>query len=91
MPAVSNYKQKLISFPNPLYAIANQKVKRIGISFSEYVRFLMIRDIETEFQEMPILGKKTIKEITQAMLDYKKERYTRLTTAKEIQKHFAKL
>lgn len=54
-----NSKQKLITFSDDLYKVANEKANKLGLAFTEYVRFLVVGDIKKDIEEKEMISKRS--------------------------------
>jgi hypothetical protein len=90
-PQSTKVHQKLISFPEGLYELAKKRIKHYGISFSEYVRLSIIKDIEESDDYVEILDKKTSEEVEASLKDYRAGRFVTLKSNKEIEDYFNNL
>lgn len=63
---MSKKVQKHIGFSREVIEVGKKKAKRIGMSFPEYVRFLVLRDIkdELELPELRLDERETLSYIT---------------------------
>ena len=85
--------QKLITFPDPIYTRLLKRAKKIGFSFSEYMRMMSVEHLQQPepFEEIEILDKATSKRVAESMEDYKNGRFVTLSSRKEIEDHFNNL
>ncbi len=83
--------QKLITFSTQLYRTVDQKARRIGLSFPEYIRVLAVNDIKVGIEDVPMVDEDTEKQIGQSLKDYEEGRYTTVRTKKELHEHLIKL
>lgn len=51
--------QKMVSVPTTLYQLANSKAQSLGLSFGEYIKFLLISDVKESKKPMSRLEKIT--------------------------------
>lgn len=66
--------------------MASQKAKKIGVAFPEYVRHLLLNDVQTKFDDgMPLLSDADDKNIGKSFSDIKKGNYTVLKTKHDIE------
>ncbi len=87
----TKHNQKLITFPDPLLKAANKKAKKIGLSFSEYMRMLVFLDNRADFEEYEILDKETSKGVEQGMKDIKEGRFVTIEPGQDIAEFLDKL
>lgn len=74
---------KQIVFPKKLIALAETKYSSMGLNLPEYIRHLIIKDIE-DISNLPMVDEETEKAIGRSLADYKAGRYTTLKSAEEI-------
>lgn len=86
MQTQSKSIQKLITFSPELYSLVMSKSKRIGVSFAEYIRVLLVNDIKEEVEAIEMVDEKTEKAIGQSLKDFKEGRYTTIKTEKDLKK-----
>ena len=55
MTATTNRVQKLVTFSPRLYFNAEVKAKQLGIPFAEYLRHLIIKDVEEDIEDMILM------------------------------------
>jgi hypothetical protein len=91
MTNTSTIHQKLIGFPEPLYKLASKQVKKFGISFSEYLRMLVIQDVLNKNNQIEMVDEDTEKRIGESVEDFKHGRYTVIKGHEELEKYFNKL
>lgn len=85
--------QKLISFPDPIYTRLLKRAKKIGFSFSEYMRMLSVTHLQQPepFEEIEMLDEETSKRVVDSIKDFKNGHFVTLKTNKEIRDYFNKL
>ena len=85
--------QKLISFPDPIYTRLLKRAKKIGFSFSEYMRMMSVEHLQKPepFDEIEILDKETSERVAKSVDDFKKGNFVALKTTKDIRDYFEKL
>jgi predicted CopG family antitoxin len=85
--------QKLITFPDPIYKRLLKRAKKIGFSFSEYMRMMSVEHLQQPepFEEIEILDEETSKRVAESMEDFKNGRFVTLSSRKEIDDHFNNL
>jgi len=67
--------QKLITFSAKLYNTAVARANSLGIPFAEYIRHIVIDDIEENIGNLPMVDEETNKLIGQSLKDVKEGRY----------------
>lgn len=85
--------QKLISFPDPIYNKLLKRAKKIGFTFSEYMRLMSVQHLQQPelLEEIETLDEATSKRVEASMEDFKSGRFVTLDTKEEIRNHFDKL
>ena len=83
--------QKLITFPKELYSLVMNKANRIGMTFPEYVRILVVNDLKGKLDSIPMVSAKTEKNIENSFEALKQGQYTELKTIKDIKNYFKNL
>lgn len=85
--------QKLIAFPDPIYTRLLSRAKKIGFSFSEYMRMMSLAHLQQPepFAEIEILDEPTSKRVVASIADLKKGRSPILKTSQEIRDYFNEL
>lgn len=83
--------QKLITFSPHLYIMLEEKAKKLGVAFPEYIRMLAVSDIKKQVEELPMVDEETEKQIGKSLKDLKTGKYTIIKTAKELNTHLASL
>jgi hypothetical protein len=85
--------QKLISFPDPIYKQIMLQVKRTGLSFSEFIRYMALQQTSKFYlsDEVEILDDKTSQEIAKGVKDMEKGDFVVLKTKKDIENYFRNL
>lgn len=81
---------KQIVFPKKLIDLAESKYSRMGLNLPEYLRHLIIKDVE-DLSNLPMVDEQTEKAIGRSMEDLAAGRYTVLSSTEEIEEHFKKL
>lgn len=87
----TNTVAKTITLTKDLYEDAEKTANQLGVSFPEYVRYLIIDDKREYLRKIEILDEETEKELGEAMEDYKKGNYAVLTSEAEIDEYFDNL
>ncbi len=80
-------KVKQIPFPEKLIERAEKRRKEMGIGFPEYIRHLVLNDVEKE----PPLTDQEEENIAMSLRDFAEGRYTVLKSKEDIRKHFKKV
>lgn len=88
--AITN-KQKLITFSEDLYKLADEKAKKLGLAFTEYVRFLVVGDVKKNIEEREIISQEVETRVKKSLEDLKKGNYKELKSNDEIVSHFKNL
>jgi hypothetical protein len=83
--------KKNMTFPKKLVEILEKKAKKVGFSFPEYVRYVLLRSVEPEIEEVEFVDEQTEKDIGQALKEYAEGKYVTLRSHKEIHDYFSKL
>lgn len=68
--------QKLITFSTKLYNTALVRANNLGIPFAEYIRHIVIDDIEENIENLPMIDEETNERIGESLKAYKGGRYT---------------
>lgn len=79
---------KQITFSKNLIKKAETRALEVGLTFNEYVRHLVVNDIE---QAIELLTEESERAVAQSLNDLSEGKYTVLNNSKEIKKHFKKL
>jgi hypothetical protein len=77
--------QKLITFSTKLYTTAVARANSLGIPFAEYVRHVIIDDIEENIKNLPMVDEETNKRIGESLQAHKEGRYTEVDPTNEEQ------
>lgn len=77
--------QKLITFSTKLYYTAVARANSLGIPFAEYIRHIVIDDIEENIESLPMVDEETNKRIGESLKAYKEGRYTEIDSTNEEQ------
>jgi hypothetical protein len=85
MQTTSQRVQKLVTFSSKLYGNAVARANRLGIPFAEYVRHVVIKDIEEGIENLPMVNEETDKRIGESLKAYKEGRYTEVDPTNEEQ------
>lgn len=76
--------QKIITFSETLYANGLNSARAKGITFQEYIRHLLVRDLENSQLPLQTLDEATEKRVGKALQDYKQGRYSVVNNTKEL-------
>ena len=77
--------QKLITFSTKLYNTAVARANSLGIPFAEYIRHIVIDDIEENIENLPMVDEETNKRIGESLKAYEEGRYTKIDPTNEEQ------
>jgi len=79
-------KQHLITFSPQLYKGGKQKAEKLGLSFTEYIRFLLVSDIKqsVELETMPSLSEEEETHVKQSLTEHASGGYKKLKNKKDI-------
>lgn len=77
-------KVKQVPFPEEMIRHVDARRKDLGIGFPEYIRHLVLNDIERGSQ----ISKQEEQNIESSLKDFAYGKYTKLKNKKEIQNHF---
>lgn len=85
--------QKLISFPDPIYSRLLKRAKRIGFSFSEYMRMMSVEHLKSPepFEEIETLDTETSKSVEEGLEDMRQGRFTHVKSSEELKKFLSNL
>jgi len=75
MTTATNRVQKLVTFSPQLYYNAEARAKQLGVPFAEYLRHLIIKDVEEDIVDLPMVDEETDKRIGQSLKDFEEGRY----------------
>lgn len=76
--------QKLVTFSPKLYNSALARANSLGIPFAEYVRHILIQDVEENNQNVvPMVDAETEKRLGQSLKDLQKGRYIDIDPSNE--------
>jgi len=75
--------QKLVTFSPKLYSNAVARANSLGIPFAEYVRYTLIKDVEENSKNLPVVDTETEKRIGQSLKDIEEGRYTTVDPSDE--------
>lgn len=65
--------QKLVTYSPKLFELATQRAQELGLSFNEYQRYVMAKDIDE--RSIPMVDEETEKRIEESLKDYAEGRY----------------
>jgi hypothetical protein len=77
--------QKLITFSTKLYNTAVARANSLGIPFAEYIRHIVIDDIEENIENLPMVDEETNKRIGESLKAYKEGHYIEIDPTNEEQ------
>lgn len=77
--------QKVVTFSPQLYSTAHAKTKKLGVPFAEYVRHLVMKDIEEDVSALPMVDLETEARIGQSLKDLEEGRYITVDPTNEDQ------
>lgn len=86
MQTSSQRVQKMVTLSPVLYKLAEKKAKSLGIHFPEYIRHLLINDVEEDLEPIETVDAETDKRIGESLKAYKEGRYTTVHTEEELDK-----
>lgn len=75
--------KKIVTFNPVLFQRGVARAQELGVPFQEYVRHLMINDLEDN--EVPTVDAQTAERIHQSMEEYRAGKYTEVNPADEEQ------
>lgn len=85
MTTATNRVQKLVTFSPQLYYNASSKAKQLGVPFAEYLRHLIIKDVEEDITDLPMVDAETDRRIGESLKAYEEGRYTEIDPNNEDQ------
>ena len=85
MTIATNRVQKLVTFSPQLYYNAETKAKHLGVPFAEYLRHLIIKDVEEDVADLPMVDEETDRRIGESLKAYEEGRYTEVDPTNEEQ------
>lgn len=83
MQATTQRVQKLVTFSSKLYDNAIARANRLGIPFAEYVRHVVIKDVEEGKENLPMVDSETNKRIGLSLKDIEEGRFIELDPSNE--------
>jgi hypothetical protein len=81
--------RKLMTFPDSMIELVEKKALKFGLDFHEYIRYLIISDIEAE--KIEFVDMETEESIGRALKQYQKGEYKTIKNEKELKEYFKKL
>lgn len=91
MQTTSNRVQKLVTFSEKLYSNAIARANSLGLPFGEYIRHILIKDVEESAKNLPMVDPETEKRIGLSLKDLSEGRYTVIHNKAELDAHLDKL
>lgn len=76
---------KQISFPQEMVSIIESRAENFGYNFSGYVRYLLTKEMEKEFERKEILDANMLSDIKKGVEEYKRGKGVSLKNKKEIE------
>lgn len=73
-----------MTFPVQLVKLVEQRGKRLGFNFNEYVRHVLALDIRRELKEIPMVDEETEARIGRALKDINDGKYVDVDTKEEL-------
>lgn len=73
-----------MTFPVQLVKLVEQKGKRLGFNFNEYVRHILALDIREESEGIPMVDEETEARIGKALKDIKEGKYIDVDSKEEL-------
>ena len=74
----------MISFPSGMYQVLEERSNRRGMLVPEYVRFIVLNEINDDFEKVPLVDIETEKVIAESLDDYDNGDYITANTREEI-------
>lgn len=74
--------QKLISIPKPMYEVLEKKAQKRGLLIPEYIRHVLLIDLSSDFEKIPLVSEATETRIAKSIKDYKKGKFKTLDLKK---------
>ena len=75
--------QKLVTFSPQLYGRADKKAKQLGVPFAEYIRHLIIKDVEADITDYPMVDPDTERQIGESLKALEEGRYVDIDPSNE--------
>jgi len=75
--------QKLVTFSPQLYYSADTKAKELGVPFAEYLRHLIMKDVEKDVANIPMVDEETDKRIGQSLKDFAEGKYIEIDASND--------
>ena len=80
-----------VGFPQPLFELIKIRLEQLGISTPEYIRHLVIEDINPLYKDIHMVDENTEGSIGRALDDIDTGRVTRLKSTSQIKNHLNKI
>ena len=78
--------QKLITFSPQLYYLTNIKAEKLGLSFPDYLRYLLAETLEKESAYIPLVDEETEKRIGKSLEALEKGKFIEVKDDKVLGK-----
>lgn len=88
MRTIVNTIPKLFRFSQSLLKMGEKRAEQLGISFQEYVKYLIVSDIDTNYT---LMDEETEKRVGESLKDIEKGNFVELRSSKDIVEYFDKL
>ena len=75
--------QKVVTFSPQLYSTAHAKAKQLGVPFAEYLRHLVMKDVEEDLSALPMVDAETNRRIGESLKDLAEGKYTEIDPSNE--------
>lgn len=75
--------QKLVTFSSKLYSNAQARANSLGIPFAEYLRHVVLKDIEETTENLPMVDEATNRRIGQSLKDFEEGRFIEVDPSNE--------
>lgn len=76
--------QKIITFSPTLYQYGLKMANRKGVSFQDYMRHLLLKDIDEKDEPLYMVDEETEKGIGQSLKDYEEGHYVTAHTREDL-------
>lgn len=73
--------QKLVTYSPKLFELATQRAQELGLSFNEYQRYVMAKDIDE--RAIPMVDEETEKRIGESLKAYNRGEYVTIDPSNE--------
>ena len=83
--------KKQMTFPAKLVELVEEKGGEFGLKFNEYVRHVLITDIQKESESIPYVDKETEESVGRGLEDLRKSRVVRVNNKKELKEFLDKI